>query len=149
MLANLNFLRKKARKNFRNGQFTFFDELSINHNLDNKINLINKNCIVLYKPSREYWVLITNLSMIYFKYDSLHEFYFYELLKKEVYNDAYVNYFNGEKNILSANISITPLKNEIEILLPIDVLSVFSFSEIINYLIFQSTPPSKPEGADV
>ena len=130
-----NLLRRKAINSNRNGKYTYTEVNSIKSKLCEYLIIDDKEFVVLYKPNNSYWVLLTGSSILYFLNNIVREIFYEEIKNKEVYFHYYKNYYYDNEMILSDHIKIERKKDSELIILPIEILSVFSFSEPINFIL--------------
>jgi hypothetical protein len=127
-----NILKNKAIKAGRNGMLTFYDSSKISEII--KYNKdIDEEYIVLFKPSVKYWVLLTDRYFVYFKENKMNKILYEDIINNEVYFHKYESIL-FEKKILCDHLKIVTKMGKI-IILPIEALSVFSFSEPLNYIL--------------
>lgn len=137
MGSYLDILKRKARNANRNAPHTVTDITQIKRQLEGFLYDNSKEPIVLYKPSDSYWILLTEDSLIFFSHNNVNEILYREIRCEEVYFHEYRNYVHHDKKILSDHIRIQRKTGGAPMIFPIEVLSVFSFSEPLNFILTQ------------
>ena len=133
-MTSFKVIKQKSIESSRKGEFTFFDEKEIVGKI-NSLKLEEKP-IVLFMPSDNYWVLLTDQSIIFKRESQIKKIMYSKLKNKECYYHMYKNYEFNKKEILCDHIILN--RKSIfakSVILPIEILSVFSFSQPINLMV--------------
>jgi len=129
-----DILKRKSKASNRKGEFTFFDEIEIVEKLA-PLNLEEKP-IVLFKPNESYWVLLTEKSIVFKKNNLIKKVLYKNLKKRETYFHKYETYLFDKQEILCDHIILYRKSLFTKrIILPIEVLSIFSFSQPLNFIV--------------
>ena len=136
----LTILKRKALQNARNGKCTFFDESLIFEKLEAYCYGRKDTPVVLFMPSDEYWVLLTSTSIVYYLDKIIKEFTYDKISNRDIHYHGYKKYRYANKEYLCDHIRLIIKDFKSVIILPIEVLSVFSFSEPLSFIINKHNP---------